>query len=347
MSDAFAPRTEYNKSGCPKKYLVLFRFRAITRYYNLTIHGFVMAGVLCYAFPSSLTHLARWLLMRPTNLKTGIFLDSGDPAETKKALALLGFLDGQTTNPSLFAKNPEVQAKLARGERFRREEILGSYRQTIQGISALIPAGSVSVEVYADRTTTADEMIAQSEQMFAWIPNAHIKLPIGPEGVKAMVRCVARGLRVNMTLCFSQSQAAAIHLAAQGAKRGDIFISPFVGRLDDRGIDGMSLIRNILRMYREASSQVEVLTASVRNIDHLLCAIALGSDIVTAPLKVLDEWARKGMTIPGPEYQYDAQGWEEIPYEHLDPASGTHTLDHSLTLAGVDKFAADWNALIA
>src|SRR5690348_2556977 len=99
--------------------------------------------------------------MRPHNLRTKLFLDSGDPEETKKAIALLGFLDGQTTNPSLVARNPTVQEKIAKGEKFTKEEIYAKYRFIVQDIAHLIPHGSVSIEVYADEETSASEMLKQ------------------------------------------------------------------------------------------------------------------------------------------------------------------------------------------
>ena len=108
--------------------------------------------------------------MKPKNLTTKVFLDSGDPQETKEILDLLGFLDGQTTNPSLIAKNPETK-----GKKFSTEELFNFYKETIQKVSALILKGSVSVEVYADSTTLAEDMFQQGKDMFSWIPNAHIK----------------------------------------------------------------------------------------------------------------------------------------------------------------------------
>src|SRR3989339_217562 len=121
------------------------------------------------------------IFMRPQNIKTRIFLDSGDPQETKQVLSALGFLDGQTTNPSLIAKN-------------------------------------------------------------TWIPNAHIKFPITASGLEAAHILTSEGMRVNMTLCFSQQQAAAVYVATRGVKKGDVFLSPFIGRLDDQGENGMNMI---------------------------------------------------------------------------------------------------------
>ena len=103
--------------------------------------------------------------MRPENLKSKIFLDSGDPDETKIILEKLGFLDGQTTNPSLFAKNPEVQERIANGNKYSKEEVYVAYKQIIEDISHQIPFGSVSIEVYADKDTKAEEMVHQGREM--------------------------------------------------------------------------------------------------------------------------------------------------------------------------------------
>src|SRR3989344_909760 len=203
--------------------------------------------------------------MHSSRLKSKIFLDGGDPDETREMKALLGFLDGQTTNPTLISKNPEAKIRMERGEKFTKKELLGFYRAVVQEISRIIPEGSVSVEVYADKNTGADEMFAQGKEMFSWIPNAHIKFPITKEGLAAAERAAKDGMRVNMTLCFTQEQAAAVYAATQGAVKGQVFVSPFVGRLDDRGENGMQLIENIVRMYQNGDGHVEVLTASVRN----------------------------------------------------------------------------------
>jgi len=286
--------------------------------------------------------------MRPKDLKTRIFLDGGDPGETKEIIRILGFLDGQTTNPTLISKNPEARLRLERGEKFAREEILDFYNQVVKEISSLIPRGSVSVEVYADLSTKAEEMLKQGMEMFSWIPNAHIKFPSSKEGLKTAEQAVKAGLRINMTLCFTQEQAAAVHAATRGAKKGGVFVSPFIGRLDDKGENGMDLIANILRMYRDGDGHVEVLTASVRNSDHLQYAIKLGSDIITAPFQILKEWGEKGLPVPGNDYRYDQHGLSLIPYKELGLAKNWQEYDisHELTVRGMERFSADWNALI-
>lgn len=286
--------------------------------------------------------------MKPKNLTCNIFLDSGDPQETKEALTLLGFLDGQTTNPTLLSKNPEVKKRLARGEKFTKEEIYGLYKQVVGEISGLLPQGSVSIEVYADKTTSADAMLAQGRKMFGWIPNAHIKFPTTKEGLTAVGLAVKEGMRVNMTLVFSQDQAAAVYAATKGAKKGDVFVSPFVGRLDDRGENGMDMIKNIIEMYRGGDDHVAVLTASVRTVDQLLYAIKLGSDIITIPFTVAKQWSEQGLALPRDDFHYDAGNRKTIPYKEIERNRDwkEYDLTHELTDIGMEKFAGDWDTLI-
>jgi transaldolase len=288
------------------------------------------------------------MFMRPEGLETKIFLDGGDPAETREILDTLGFLDGQTTNPTLISKNPDARKRLERGEKFSEEEIYGFYRNVVGEISSLIPEGAISIEVYADRETAAEQMLAQGKEMFSWIPNAHIKFPSSNNGLKAAEQAVKENLRVNMTLCFAQEQAAAVYAATRGAGKGDVFVSPFIGRLDDRGENGMDVIANIIRMYRDGDGHVEVLTASVRNIDHMLYALKLKSDIITAPFRVLKEWVEKGLEVPGDGYVYDVGEMKAIPYKVIDLNRNwqDYNIRHDLTDKGMEKFTADWNSLI-
>lgn len=287
--------------------------------------------------------------MRPANLKTRIFLDSGDPQETKTIMGLLGFLDGQTTNPTLISKNPEAQKRLQEGKKFTQEEIYDFYKKVISELSALMPDGSISIEVYSDLNTTAEQMITQGKKMYTWIPNAHIKYPTTSAGLQAAENSVKEGMRVNMTLCFSQEQAAAVYAATKGAAKGQVFISPFIGRLDDLGENGMDVIKNIITMYKNGDGHVEVLTASVRSFEHFMCALHLGSDIITAPFKVLKEWGDKGMVLPPENYVYNHPELKPIPSLDLDlgnPWSG-YDIRHELTAKGIEKFSQDWNALVA
>ncbi len=286
--------------------------------------------------------------MRPDKLKTRIFLDGGNPAETEEIIKRLGFLDGQTTNPTLIAKNPGARERLEKGVKFTSQELLDFYRTLVKEISGLIPGGSVSVEVYADGNTTAAAMLAQGKEMFSWIPNAHVKFPTTTAGLRAAELAVQEGLRVNMTLCFTQRQAAAVYAATRGAIRGAVFVSPFIGRLDDRGECGMELIENIIRMFRKGDGHVEVLTASVRNVGHLLYALKSGSDIITAPFEVLKEWGGRGLPLPQEGDLFDGCGLKPIAYEDIDLERSWRDYDihHELTDTGIERFSADWNSLL-
>ncbi|MBI1863216.1 transaldolase [Candidatus Microgenomates bacterium] len=285
--------------------------------------------------------------MRPANLTTKIFLDSGDPDETRRAVDLLGFLDGQTTNPTLISKNPEAKARLAAGQKFTKDEIYGFYQKVVKEISPYIH-GSVSIEVYSDTATTTEEMFAQAQDMFTWIPNAHIKLPLTKAGLTAAESLVKAGIRVNITLCFSQAQAAAVYAATRGAHPGDVFVSPFIGRLDDLGLNGLDLISNIQTMYRESNHHVSVLAASIRTLDHLYYCLSQKVDLVTVPFSILDQWQEDGMRIPGPDYRFDPHGLNAIPYDPLDLHKSwkTYMIDHELTTKGIEQFSADWNSLV-
>lgn len=287
--------------------------------------------------------------MKPAGLKTRIFLDGGDAKETAAVMQLLGFLEGQTTNPTLIAKNPAAAERLAAGKKFSSIEIYEFYRGVVTEVSKLLPDGSVSIEVYADKTTTAEAMFAQAKEMFSWIPNAHIKFPVIPAGLEAAEWCIAEGMRVNMTLCFSQEQAAAVASALRNAPKGAAFISPFVGRLDDQGENGMDLIANIARMYREQGSNVEVLSASIRSLDHLYASIAFGANIATVPQKVLADWSAAGLALPDKGFTYTPANLKPIPYQEFDLSKPYQSfkISHPLTDKGIDRFAADWNALIA
>lgn len=288
-------------------------------------------------------------MTRPDWLKTKIFLDSGDPDETQKIIDLLGFLDGQTTNPTLVARNPEVQERLKREEKFTKDELMAFYRKTVQEISSLIPNGSVSIETYADHNTTADEILDQAKDMFTWIPNAHIKMPINKAGLEAAQRAVELEIRVNMTLCFNQEQAAAVYIATLGACRGDVFVSPFVGRLDDIGLNGTDLTKNIQKMFIQMGDEhVMDLSASIRDEITFLHEISVGIDIATCPFKVLAEWSH-GFSQPGPNFCRNKPKLKRIAFDlNFNFANNWHDLNinHPLTDKGIDLFSRDWNALI-
>lgn len=285
--------------------------------------------------------------MRPEKLKTKIFLDSGDPNETREIIKILGFLDGQTTNPTLIAKNPDAKKRIEEGRKFTKEEIFSFYRNVVFELSALMPEGSISIEVYADKATSAEQMFKQGKEMFSWIPNAHIKYPTTKEGLAVAQSSIKEGMRVNMTLCFTQEQAVAVYAATRGAKKGQVFVSPFVGRLDDMGENGMDLIKNIITMYREGDNHVEVLAASVRSMDHFMYSLKLETDIITAPFKILKEWGGNGMPMPSLDFIY-APNLKPIYYKPivLFKPWQKYDVNHGLTDIGMEKFASDWNSLV-
>lgn len=280
--------------------------------------------------------------------KTKILVDGGDPAETSRIKSLLGFVDGQTTNPSLIAKNPEIQQRIAAGHKLSPEEAREEYRRIVQKISPLVGDGGVSIEVYSDLTTKSDEMLAEGKDKFSWIPNAYIKYPCTHEGLLAAKASVEQGIRVNITLCFSQEQAAAVYAATRSSKSPS-YVSPFIGRLDDRGEDGMDLVKNILRMYKAGDGHVHVLAASVRSVDQLMACFALGADLVTVPARILEEWAQKGSPMPDQKFIYrgvdkTGKSLKPIPYQDLDLNQpwDRFNLKHDLTTKGIERFVADF-----
>jgi transaldolase len=285
----------------------------------------------------------------PNNkLATKILVDGGDPAETLRVKNLLGFVDGQTTNPTFVAKNPAVQRRIASGQKLTRKEQEEEYKRIVQTISPLVGSAGVSIEVFADFSSTAEQMLAQGEQMFTWIPNAYIKYPCIREGLRAAKMSVERGIRVNMTLCFSQEQAAAVYAATKGA-HDPVYVSPFVGRLDDRGEDGMSLVRNIMKMFEHGDGHVHVLAASFRKLEHLLYSIALGAELATSPATLLEQWAATGLPKPDQDFRYEAVGKDgqplrQIPFKELELNAPWERFDlkHELTDQGVKRFVDDY-----
>lgn len=281
------------------------------------------------------------------HLKSKIFIDGGDPEESRQAKKILGHLDGQTTNPTLFAKNPEVVKWITKGKKFSRKEVYAFYKKVIKEFDKIID-WSISIEPYADAKTSSREIFSQAKEMARWSDKAWIKFPTTIEGLKAAREGMKKGIRCNMTLVFSQEQAAAVHAATRKAKKNSIFLSPFVGRLDDRREDGMQLIANILKMYEKDKSHVLTVTASVRNYQHFLYALFLKSPIITIPFKIFHEWAQKGFILPGKDFIYHPRYLKPIPYRKISLGKDwtKYDLHHDLTDIGIGKFAADWNSLV-
>jgi transaldolase len=285
--------------------------------------------------------------MLANKAKTRILVDGGDPDETLRLKSVLGFVDGQTTNPSLVANNPHIRQMLASGRKLSEQEELDEYKKIVQQISPLVGSAGVSIEVFADTETTAQQMVGQGREMYTWIPNAYIKYPCTTEGLRAAQVSVREGLRINMTLCFSQQQAAAVYSATKGTK-APVYVSPFVGRLDDIGQNGMDLVGNIKRMFVQGDGHVLVLAASIRSLDHLLSCFALGVELVTVPAKILTLWAENHFFLPSEGFE-PARAGSAISFMELNLEQPWESFDirHELTAKGIDKFVADYRKTVA
>ncbi len=294
-----------------------------------------------------------------------IFLDAGDPDETKKAKGLVGHIDGQTTNPTLVARHPEAQKYIDSGKKFTHSELLKFYKEVIVEIEREI-AGPISIEVEANWDTKAADMLKQATEMATWARNAYIKFPTIPEGIKAAHEFVATGGRVNMTLVFDQVQSAAVYVAlrAANAKREDKenlpphFLSPFLGRYDDRGIMGLDIIKNIIKMYKGFNGTlhtndhpVQILASSIRTLDHFYGAIFLGADAITTPLSVIRAWVQDESWIPDGTYRIENNGLKSIVYDEVKLRNNfedypIERVEGSLLDDGVTRFAKDWQSLL-
>ena len=198
------------------------------------------------------------------------FLDSADIKQIEDLMPT-GLIDGVTTNPSLIAKNGDDMAK------------------TIKDICALV-SGPVSAEVTA---TDSDKMLEEGQYLASLAKNVTIKVPLTINGLKTCKALRAQGTQVNVTLCFSATQALL------AAKAGASFISPFVGRLDDIGEKGMDLIEDIVVIYENYSFETEVLVASVRSKQHVIDAAIIGAHVATLPPKVIYELYEHPLTDKG------------------------------------------------
>jgi transaldolase len=279
-----------------------------------------------------------------------IYIDGGDPQETKEADAMLrkaGYhgLDGQTTNPSLIAKNYAVKNG---GKKISLDAAFTEYKRIVGEMSKIIPEGKISIQVIGDPSAmTTDQMITQARDRTGWIPNAIIKMPCTKAGIAAVEVFCEEG-PVNLTLNFTQDQAAAVYSATK-THNYDVFISPFVGRLDDKGENGMDVVANTLGMYRKlGDGHVKIICASVRNLKHLLYTLFLKCDVVTIPFKVFKEWADGGYAVPDKSFIYDVPGLAEIPYRELTLEKDWKEYDirHDLTDTGVAKFWEDWKSIV-
>jgi transaldolase len=209
-----------------------------------------------------------------------IFLDTAKIEEVRQA-SKLGVISGVTTNPTLMARAGATD-----------------YEATIKEIASIVP-GPISTEVVVEGV---EPMLQQAREMAAWAPNVVIKIPINADGLEVTSILAKENIKVNMTLCFSANQALLAALS------GAAYISPFVGRLDDIGQDGMQLVEDILDIYDNYPDiNTEVIAASIRHPEHCLRAAAAGAHIATIPYDVLIKM-----------------------------------IQHPLTDAGISRFLADW-----
>jgi len=211
-----------------------------------------------------------------------IFLDTADINQIRQA-AKFGVVSGVTTNPSLVSK-----------------EGVTDYEATIKEICAII-SGPVSVEVVVEGVKA---MVEQARLISTWAPNATIKIPATSEGLTVTTELAKDGIKVNFTLCFSLNQALL------GALAGAAYVSPFVGRLDDVGHDGMQVVKDIVDVFKHYQLSTEVIAASIRHPQHCVTATKAGAHIATVPYSVLMQMIR-----------------------------------HPLTDMGVDRFLADWKRI--
>jgi transaldolase len=215
-----------------------------------------------------------------------LFVDTGDVAEVQKA-AEWGILDGVTTNPTLIAKSGK------------------GFKETVLKICELVPGGDISAEVVA---TDYDTMLKEALEIASWHPQIVVKVPLIEPGVSLVKTLSDRGIRTNVTLVFSVSQALL------AAKAGATFISNFVGRVDDMSDDGMDAVADTVSMVHNFGFESQVLVASVRHPLHVVQAVNAGAHISTMPFKImqmlfkhpltdiglkrfLDDWNQAGLSI--------------------------------------------------
>lgn len=198
------------------------------------------------------------------------FIDTAEIEEIKQA-NLRGWVDGVTTNPSLIAKSGK--------------DFFSVIKEICKEVS-----GPVSAEVISLK---ADEMVREGLELAKLASNVVVKIPMCEDGMIAVKKLTAEGIRTNVTLVFSPMQALL------AAKAGATMVSPFVGRLDDIGSDGMQMVNQVIQMYRNYDFNTEVLVASVRSPMHIQIAAEMGADIATIPFKVMQQMTHHPLTDKG------------------------------------------------
>ena len=214
-----------------------------------------------------------------------LFLDTANIQEIRDG-ARLGVISGVTTNPSLASAEGIGNAE--------------SYKSAVREISEIVD-GPISVEVIS---LDAQGMIDEGRDIAGWIPDPWVKIPSTADGFEAISVLSKEGIKINQTLCFSVNQAIL------GAQAGSTAVSPFIGRLDDIGLEGIDLIKDIVEVYEQYKIETKVLAASIRHTLHCTLAAHAGAHIATIPYKIL-----------------------------------TQMIDHPLTTTGVARFKADWERI--
>lgn len=199
-----------------------------------------------------------------------IFLDTANLQEIKKAVDM-GLCDGITTNPTLMAKENK------------------SFKEIVHEICKIVD-GPISAESISE---IAEDIIKEAREISKIHKNIVVKIPITEHGLKAVKQLSKEGIKTNVTLVFTPQQA---YLAA---KAGATFVSPFVGRLDDKGQDGMAIIEDIVKIFKNYNFKTQLIVASIRNVDHVKRAAIYGADIATIPFKVLQDLFRHELTDIG------------------------------------------------
>jgi transaldolase len=220
-----------------------------------------------------------------------LFVDTGDIEEVRQA-AEWGILDGVTTNPTLIAKSGK------------------GFRETVLKICELVPNGDISAEVVA---TNYDEMLKEALEISSWHPQIVVKVPLIEPGVRLVSTLTERGIKTNVTLVFSVSQALL------AAKAGATYISNFVGRVDDLSDDGMVAVQDTVRMVQEFGFESEVLVASVRHPLHVVQAIQAGAHVSTMPFKIMQMLFKHPLTDSGLKRFLD--DWNQAGLSIFEPAS--------------------------
>ena len=302
-------------------------------------------------------------------MSTKFILDSGDVKEYRDIAGLAAEkgsqLWGSTTNPSLIAK---AAGEILEGNKLSMDEAFEMQRKIVAEILTIVP-GAVSAEVYADRTTSAEDMIRQGKEIARWDARVVVKLPTTIEGFKARTALRQESILTNNTLVFSPEQIYAICLHEEIVQREfepqskwPPFISPFVGRIDDQEFDGMDLVKQGMKLKKIFNTPLWMLEASVRTIDDVKRGIEVKSELITAPAKVYQEWfslseeERTSISELSDEEVLNALPVWDPPVEFLTTSSmddfyrliesGTLNVNHPLTDKGIDRFVADWQAIL-